>query len=109
MRDETWDLVNAVNLPFCATEAACCAIMWEKVQGNAYYILARQYIAAVLNVLAGASTTDDVDDALVDAAALFAAYTPETCCGDDRSDFISAAETLADYNEGTIGPGHCDD
>lgn len=88
-------------------------VFWTKPAGNAYYILSKQYMAAVLNGVNGASTTV-VDDELADAAALFAVYTPADIAPlkgkkPPRPQFISLAGTLASYNEGDIGPGHCDE
>lgn len=89
------------------------SVLWTAPRGNAYYILAFQYIAASLNVLRGASVPPDVVDVLTQARALFSSYTPVQVAamrGDNavRQLFISAAETLDDYNNGTIGPGHCE-
>ncbi|HMB61758.1 MAG TPA: hypothetical protein VKN36_01705 [Eudoraea sp.] len=92
---------------------------WQEVLntapgGNAYYQAAHQFIAAVLNEANGASTPDEVDDAISDALDLFNAYTPadiEDLSGDDplRTEFITINDTLDSYNQGDIGPGHCDD
>jgi hypothetical protein len=75
--------------------------------GNAWYILAHQFIAASLNVASGASTPDQVDDALAEAAALLAAD-----CGplpaSSNPDAINLAGILDAYNNGDVGPGHCD-
>ena len=79
--------------------------------GNAYIQLAHQYMAAKLNILTGASTTSAVDLAITGAEALFNAQG----AGDmtlSKSETTTArdyAGTLGSYNEGTIGPGHCDE
>jgi hypothetical protein len=75
--------------------------------GNAWLIVAHQYIAAMLNVAAGASTTAQVDQALADAQQFLDA----TCSSAPASEFpdaINAAAILDAYNNGDIGPGHCD-
>jgi len=78
--------------------------------GNAYFILGRQYIAARLNILAGASTTPAVDAALAAATTFFSTYTPtSTLSTAVRDAAIANANTLDRYNKGRIGPGHCDD
>lgn len=92
---------------------------WQKVlktapAGNAYYQAAHQFIAASLNVANGASTPDEVDDALALGLSLFNTYTPADIAdlsGNDplRAQFISVNDTLDSYNTGDIGPGHCDD
>ena len=84
-------------------------MLWTSPAGNAYYNLAHQYIAAELNGLNDASF-DDVQEAFDEATALFEAYTPEevkNLKGKDRKAFIDLTETLTEYNEGIIGPGHC--
>lgn len=79
--------------------------------GNAYIILAHQYIAAVLNTGGGPSGDSDVDDAIADAAAFFAAAaagTPAPAKGSQlRSDVLEWAGILDDFNNGLTGPGHC--
>jgi hypothetical protein len=78
--------------------------------GNAYYILAHQYIAAVLNILNGASTTPTVDAALLEAQTFFnnPAHTPSTVLSStERNHLIALADLLDQYNEGLIGPGAC--
>jgi hypothetical protein len=71
--------------------------------GDAWNILAHQWIAASLNVAAGASTTPEIEAALntpfVAACVVDAA---------DRAAAIDTAMTLDDFNNGYIGPGHCD-
>jgi hypothetical protein len=73
--------------------------------GEAWYILAHQYIAASLNSAAGASTTD-LGTALADARAILAGN-----CGGittERQKAIDLSYKLDSYNNGLIGPGHCD-
>lgn len=79
--------------------------------GNTYIQLAHQYMAARLNVEAGAGTTAAVDAALAGATAFFdnPANTPSTTLSKALKNQLGAwAGTLAAYNEGGIGPGHCD-
>lgn len=77
--------------------------------GNAFFILGRQYVAAVLNGISGASTTAVAGD-LADAAALFDGLAEGVTTFDDadRAEAIRLAGILADYNEGELGPGHCE-
>jgi len=84
-------------------------VLWTTPKGgNAYYILAHQYIAALLNIRAGAGTTPAVVAALNYAQTFFQTYTPTSSLSKaTRSDAIAAAGTLGSYNEGLIGPGHC--
>ncbi len=83
-------------------------------KGNAYYQLAHQYMAAELNILNGATSTSAVDAALVSAKAFFGTYTPANFDllgkkDPKRSEVIGLAGVLGSYNEGSIGPGHCDE
>ena len=76
--------------------------------GNAYVNLAHQYMAARLNVLAGASTTPQVDAALAWATTFFSTYTPSsTLTKAVKNQALAYAALLDDYNNGVIGPGHC--
>ncbi|GHA74688.1 hypothetical protein GCM10007389_30570 [Pontibacter akesuensis] len=76
--------------------------------GNAYYILAHQFIAAKLNMV-NASSTPEVTAAFNSAEAYFSTATPANPYGAaSRADLIRWAGILADYNEGRVGPGHCD-
>jgi len=89
-------------------------VFWTAPKGNAYYILAHQYEAAVLNILNGASAPAEVTQAISDAEALFNSYSPAaigSLKGQQypRPLFISLAGTLGSYNTGLIGPGHCDE
>jgi hypothetical protein len=82
--------------------------------GNAYYILAYQYMAARLNILDGASSTAAVNAALAWATTFFSTYTPAqigALSSDSalRATAISTASTLNSYNTGATGPGHCDE
>jgi hypothetical protein len=87
-------------------------VLWTPpAGGHAYYILAHQYIAAELNGLAGAdfSAAQDAFDAATD---LFNTYTPaqmRALMGSARNRILDLASTLDDYNNGVVGPGHCDD
>ncbi len=90
--------------------------MWTAPKGNAYFQLSRQYIAAILNQLDGAAVPGSVQAAIDSAETLFETYTPAQVAAakgkngkELRSQFTSLAGTLASYNEGLIGPGHCDE
>ena len=77
--------------------------------GNAYFILAPQYAAAVLNGLNGASVPPDVQSAMGQAAALFAGQgsNDTTLSKVETKVATSLAATLGAYNNGLLGPGHC--
>lgn len=78
--------------------------------GNAYLQLAHQFIAASLNV-GGTSGSGiaAVDAALAGADAYFAAAAAgiPTPTGATKTQLQGWASTLASFNEGLTGPGHC--
>ncbi|MEP7347557.1 MAG: hypothetical protein ABI877_19970, partial [Gemmatimonadaceae bacterium] len=78
-------------------------------KGNANFILAHQFMAARLNVLAGATTTPAVDAALSASATYFGKVSNMNTLPVDpvRSTLLGYATTLDNYNNGLIGPGHC--
>jgi len=117
--DPTWDLKDggdAIFLnPMWDTGFSWYSIMWEPPKGgNAYIILAHQYVAAWLN-------THNVDPekmadgsvlgtALSDAEMLLGSYKPEDVLEPAvREEFIMLAEMLDDFNEGYLGVPHCED
>jgi hypothetical protein len=113
--DETWALIgpDAEQTTFFLSGQSYFDVMWTAPKGNAYYQLAKQYIAAQLNVLAGADDSA-IATAFSSATTLFNTYTPAqvgALKGNNaiRQQFISLAGTLGSYNEGLIGPGHCDE
>jgi hypothetical protein len=90
--------------------AELMAILDNPAQGNGLVILAHQLIAAKLNIANGADPSailqavtdaDNMIGALV-APPIGNGYLPPDQTGD-------LTETLTEYNEGTIGPGHCND
>ena len=77
-------------------------------KGSGWLILAHQYIASMLNVATGASTPAEVAAALSSAADLLVA-TCTAMSAEERQNAVGLAELLDDYNNGRVGPGHCDD
>ncbi len=76
-------------------------------KGNAWVIVAHQYIAAILNVASGASATEGVTAAIRDAREFLLA----NCGGVPASEaatVLALKDVLDSYNNGVIGPGHCD-
>ncbi len=108
--DDTWALIGETT-PFYLSGNSYYQVLWTPPSGgNAYYILAQQFIAAELNGLNGASTTPAVNQALSWAEAFFLTYTPTSKLPKDvRSLALSYAAVLDSYNNGLIGPGHCDE
>jgi len=109
MYNETWDLVGPASL-FFDTGRTWIAVLGAPPRGNAFYILAHAYIAAYLNELSGADTSA-VASVLAHAQELLDSYDQNmgAIVGDVRKDFIDTAEILDNYNNGYIGPGHCED
>jgi len=115
--DATWNLLPGGLGPdtvFFLSGATWFKVFWTAPAGNAYYNLAHQYMAARLNVLDGASAPASVTNALAAATTLFQTYTPAqigALKGSDslRKQFVDLAGILGSYNEGAIGPGHCDE
>jgi hypothetical protein len=112
--DDTWDLIGPMGEyeSFFLSGGTYFDAINASPRGNAYYQLSQQYIAAVLSELSGASSAA-VDDELADAKTLFETYTPAeigALKGNNavRQQFLSLSETLDQYNNGIIGPGHCD-
>lgn len=122
--DETWQALGDVDgdgtvegegETFFLSGQTFFEVMWTAPKGNAYYNLAVQYIAARLNVLAGADPTD-AQEAIDAATELFETFTPAQIADlkgkggkELRARFIELAGILGSYNEGLIGPGHCDE
>jgi hypothetical protein len=111
--DDTWTSIGEDTLFFNSSQTYYDVLWTNPSGGNAYYILAHQYIAAELNFLNGADPS--AAQAALDAATvLFNTYTPEyvaTLKGKAgttlRAQFIDLANILDQYNNGYIGPGHC--
>jgi hypothetical protein len=117
--DPTWALIGEDSTFFLATDKdgnplSWYAVLWTPPKGNAYFILARAYIAATLNGLNGASATEQVIDAMAEAEALFETMTVEqvgALRGNQapRPRIIELAGILDMYNNGIggLGPDSC--
>ena len=92
-------------------DTVLCGKSWLTIlntqpQGDAWIILAHQWIAATLNVAAGASMPSDVQSALAQAQALLSSQCPPLPASGSAT--ATTLSTLLDeYNNGVIGPGHC--
>lgn len=106
--DDTWAKIGEDTTFFSSGQSYYQVLWTPSAGGNAYYILARAYIAAQLNVLNGASAPTEVTAALGNAETFFMTYTPtSTLSRSVRSQALSYASWLDSYNNGNIGPGHC--
>ena len=103
--------VTSLTLGTVTYQAAeLMAIFDNPARGNGLVILVHQLIATKLNIANGADPSA-VQQAVTDADNMIGAlvvppigngYLPPAQTSD-------LTETLTDYNEGTIGPGHCND
>jgi hypothetical protein len=112
-RDVNWDLINDVgyggdneDTVFYRSGLTFIQVMWTAPKGNPYYNLAHQYIAAKLNVLAGASDATVSAD-ITQAETWFNSYAPNNGIWKKNQDVITVAGHLAAFNEGANGPDHC--
>jgi hypothetical protein len=110
---EDWPVDSLVLGDETYTQAELLALLSTPPQGDASLILAHQLIAAKLNVANGAddsaiaSTITAADDWLDDySGKLPYGVSPGSSAGQQAT---ALADTLDDYNNGVIGPGHCDD
>jgi hypothetical protein len=92
------------------TQSQLLQILNQPAQGNGLIILAHQLIAAKLNIAHGADPADAAQ-AIADADAMIGSLAiPPIGSGYlSPSQTSELTDTLTEYNEGTIGPGHCDD
>ncbi len=108
--DDTWAQIGADTI-FYYSGQSWYQVLWTTPQGgNAYYILAHQYIAARLNGLNGAASTPAVDAALAWAEEFFNEKTPTSKLSNTvRNMALAYAALLDQYNNGLAvdGPPHC--
>jgi len=113
-RDDGWDKIppSGENQPggedalFYNSGQTYIQVLNTPPKGNAYYILAHQFIAAQLNILNGADGSA-VSEAMAWAEAFFTKYGPGNVPKDQAALAKSYADLLDQYNNGYIGPGHC--
>ena len=123
--DDAWYLLGALgpDTPFFDTGDTWYEVFWTTPKGgNAYYILAHQYMAAILNQLNGAGNPAGLATNLANAEILLDYYDDPPFNSNipknadnvlvlgtkDRAEAITIAGFLASYNEGTLpGTSHC--
>jgi len=105
-----WPVTSLTLGTVTYTDFELLAILNNSGAGNGLVKLAHQLIAAKLNIANGADPSA-IQQAVTDADNMIGAlvvppigngYLPPAQTGD-------LTETLTEYNEGTIGAGHCDD
>ena len=102
--DPAWDLLDDGT----HDTKAIYEILTTPPKGDAYYILAHQYIGATLNILSGASMSGEALEAYNKATDLIHNNGPGVSKADKKK-WTSLASVLDRYNNGYIGPGHCDE
>ncbi|GEO05121.1 hypothetical protein AAE02nite_27850 [Adhaeribacter aerolatus] len=107
--DATWAKVGE-STAFFKSGATYRSILDIQPRGNAYYILAHQYVATTLN-LKVASAPAAVLAAYTQATTFFNAYTPAQVAANKalETQATQLAGILDAYNNGVTGPGHCAD
>ena len=119
--DDTWYLLpgglGPDTLFFDSTDTWYGVFNTSPKGGNAWYILAHQYMAAVLNQLNGAGDVPGLADALSDAVVLLDKYDLQEnipkktdqvlTSAYDRDEALAIADFLTQYNEGQLGIPHC--
>jgi len=107
--DDTWaQLPNGADTPFYLSGQTYYEVLWTPARGKVYYILAKAYIAAALNLMNSAASTPEVNETLVWATEFFKNETPSSKLPKpQRSEAATAAMILDYYNNGLIGPGRC--
>lgn len=108
--DNTWGLLpDGPQTPFFSSGRSYIQVLWTPPLGRAYFILAHAYMAAKLNLLKGTSSTPEVDAAMAWADGFFGTKSPWTLLSrTERNAAVTNAEILDRYNNGLIGPGHCE-
>jgi hypothetical protein len=106
--DPTWD--NFGDLLFYRSNITWQRIMHTNTASNPYYLLARQYIAARLNLEKGAVASRTIQDAIQKAEDLFKSYAPHQIARAKISlqrEVQNLATDLDHFNRGITGPGAC--
>lgn len=75
-------------------------------KGNPWIVVAHQWIAASLNVAAGAAVPPEVAAALADAEGFLADCEITKA---EKAAALASKDVLDAFNNGNIGPGHCGD
>jgi hypothetical protein len=90
------------------TKAQLCAILNQSPAGNGLVILAHQLIAAKLNIANGADGSAVAATIAAADAQIGALVCPPVGGGSLSPGSVSSkTQTLDDFNNGLIGPGHC--
>lgn len=117
-RDNTWDSIGpdennqtGENSSFFISEQSYCEVFATNPgHGGKYYILAHQYIAAELNLLNNSNPVD-VAQAFNESTKFLETYSPSDVekSKELQSKCVLLGGVLDKFNNGIIGPGHCDE
>jgi hypothetical protein len=110
--DPTWDAVGGPDAEFFDTGDTYLAMLHTSPRGNAFVILAHQWIAAELNIAAGAAVSPAVQPAFAEATQLLQTWSATGLIPkshDDRPRALECADLLDQYNNGNAGTPHCPD
>ncbi len=106
---DAWPAGHSPSDPFFSSGKTWMEVLWTAPRGDAYYILAHQYIAAVLNVANGATPPAEVAAVIDDATAWFSSHGPGVpASSPEGQTLVHWSETLAAFNEGKMGVPHCE-
>jgi hypothetical protein len=105
---ESWPVAGLTLGTVNYTNNELLAILWHQPQGNKLVILTHQLIAAKLNLANGADP-GAIAATIASADALIGGLvSPPIGAGTlPSSPAVGYANTLDDFNNGLIGPGHC--
>lgn len=110
--DIVWPSPYTRDALFFASGLTLQQIFDTPVQGSGYLILAKQYLAAVLNYAAGASAPPSLMNVINQASTFFSGGTTPASCGPGQcQEQIALAAILDTYNNGLYpgAPRHCPD
>jgi hypothetical protein len=106
---EAWPADYPPSATFFSSRKTWMQVLQTAPRGDAYYILAHQYIAAVLNVANGATPPAKVSTVIKEAKAWFETHCPGvSALSQEGQTLIHWAEVLAAFNEGMMGVPHCE-
>jgi hypothetical protein len=106
---DAWPAGYSPSATFFLSGKTWLDVLWTAPGGDAYYILAHQYIAAVLNVANGATPPAEVSTVINAATTWFETNGPGVSPSSDVGQMlIGWAEVLADFNEGMMDVPHCE-
>jgi hypothetical protein len=110
--DDAWALLSdGADTLFFKSGISWYDQFWTAPAGDFYFNLAHQYAAAKLNLLNGSMAPSAVKMAMKQAETLFNAQGSgdTTLTSAEKKTAGRLMTTLANYNEGVTGPGHCDE